>query len=201
MKIVAIGAHPDDIEYYAGGTLSQMAASGDKLILVIATDGRYGSPDKDPINLVHIRQLEQQNAANVLGAMKVVNLNYEDGSLENNIQKLKKDLLKILVREKPEIVFTFDPQKQYMIHEDFHPDHRALAVAVLDIILIDYTLPAKVQKKLKRPKIFLYNAYRFNKTVRLGKHLKIKRAALKNFVSQDLKFTGKDIYLEKFRVY
>lgn len=201
-KILAIGAHPDDIEYYAGGTLSRMIAGGDEVTFVVATDGRHGSSDgRDVTKLVRVRQQEQKKSAQVLGVTKVIHLGHEDGSLENNVQQLKQDLLRILLDVQPEIVFTFDPHKQYTIHDDFHPDHRTLAVAVLDIVLIDYTLPGKVSKKLKRPKIFLYNAYRPNRKVQLCEYLQTKKTALGMFVSQDLKLKTKDIYLEKFRVY
>lgn len=202
MKILAIGAHSDDIEFYAGGTLSRMITSGDSVVFVVATDGRHGSGDgQNTLNIIQIRQQEQERSAQILGVNKVIHLGYEDGSLESNVQKLKQDLLKVLLEEEPEIVFSFDSHKQYMVHEDFHPDHRTLAVAALDIILIDYTLPGKVSRKLKRPKVFLYNAYRPNKKIQLGKHLQIKQAALKMFASQDLKLATKDIYLERFRVY
>lgn len=62
-KILAIGAHPDDIEFYAGGTLAQKAAEGYEVTFVVATDGRHGSYDGTSIEeIIEIRRREQEEA-------------------------------------------------------------------------------------------------------------------------------------------
>lgn len=201
-KILAIGAHPDDIEFYAGGTLAKRADEGDEVVIVVATDGRNGSYDGiKPVNLAKIRRREQDRAAQVIGAKKVVHLGFADGSLEDNVKKLKIVLLQLLIEERPEIVFTFDPQKQYILHEDFHPDHRVLAVAALDVILIDSNLPLKAKIPLQRPRIFLYNCYQANEKVEVAGHLLKKKAALKSFKSQVSRLKLNDIGFEEFQVY
>lgn len=201
-KILAIGAHPDDIEYYAGGTLAKMVEGGDEVTFVVATDGRRGSFNgTNPRHLAKMRRLEQEEAAKAIGVKKVIHLNYKDGSLEENIKRLKKDLLKILLSERPEIIFTFDPQKQYVIHEDFHPDHRVLAVASLDVILIDSTLPAKSKVPIKRPQIYLYNAHTVNTKVDITKFRSKKEAAVASFKSQMLELKGSQGCIERFQVY
>lgn len=200
MKVLAIGAHPDDIEYYAGGTLAKMIDEGHEVVFVVATDGRNGADGEIEIEeLIGIRKKEQEKSAKVIGVKKVIHLDYEDGSLEDNIKGLKQDLLDILVKEQPSIVFTFDPQKQYILHEDFHPDHRSLAVAALDVIMIDYTLPKKAKLRLKRPRVFLYNAHKTNKKIDISTHLLKKKSAIKTFASQNLRLGS--VSFEKFRVY
>lgn len=202
MKILAIGAHPDDIEFYAGGTLARRAAEGDEVVFVVATDGRNGSYDGTaPEKLAEIRKSEQTEAARKIGVVRVIHLNFRDGDLENQLKKLKHHLLEVLLKERPEVVFTFDPHKQYVVHEDFHPDHRALALAVMDVILIDSTLPVKVKDPLKKPKIFLYNSYRANLKVDISGYRKKKEAAMKTFRSQEGRLGGYSTCVEKFRVY
>lgn len=201
-KILAIGAHPDDIEYYAGGTLAKMANQGHEVVFVVATDGRNGTTEEQKAaSLIRLRKGEQKISAQIIGAKKVIHLNHKDGTLEESVKKLKQDLLKILTEEQPEIVFTFDPQKQYIIHDDFHPDHRTLAVAALDIILIDSTLPAKTKTLLKKPDIFLYNSHQVNERIDITNFLAQKKAALESFKSQASRLKLPDIGFEEFQVY
>jgi len=204
-KILAIGAHPDDIEFYAGGTLAKMAGEGE-LIFVIATDGRNGTHDKNNlIKLAQKRRFEQEKAAKIIGAKKIIYLNFKDGGLERETTALKAKILKILLAEKPDLIFTFDPERQFMVHDDFHPDHRTLALAVMDVVLIDSTLPARGGSSTFKPTIYLYNSYKPNKRVAIKKTLNIKLRALRAFVSQDEVLTKQQLIsstsFEKFRVY
>lgn len=199
-KILAIGAHPDDIEYYAGGTLAKMVDQGFEVVFVVATDGRNGANrETETKEIVNVRKQEQEIAAKIIGAKEVVYLDFEDGSLEDNIKDLKQKILEVLIAKQPDIVFTFDPQKQHEIHDDFHPDHRHLSLAVLDIILIDYTSLPKVKLTLPRPKIFLYNASKANKKIDISEFLLKKKEAVKMFESQGLRLSS--VSFEKFRVY
>jgi LmbE family N-acetylglucosaminyl deacetylase len=183
-KILAFGAHPDDIEFYAGGTLAQLAADHE-VIFVVATDGRYGG---DPA----VRRREQDRAAQTIGASRVIIWDYADGRLENQKIALKQKLLQILLAEKPEVVFSFDPEHQYVVHADFHPDHRTLALAVADVVLIDATVAG-----LKRPKLWLYDPHRPNRKTNIS--IVKKRAAVRQYVSQKLRL--EPTRYEKFRIY
>lgn len=107
----------------------------------------------------------------------------------------------MLIEEKPELIFTFDPQKQYIVHDDFHPDHRTLATAVVDVVLIDSTLPLKVKTPIAKPQLYLYNAYRSNIKIDIKDHLFKKKAALKVFKSQKERLGRYSTCVEKFRVY
>lgn len=203
-KILAISAHSDDVEFYAGGTLLKMAEN-DWIILVVATDGRNGgNTNADARKVVAQRKQEQKVAARLLGVAGVRYLNFRDGQLERDIPALKQKLLRILLTERPDIVFSFDPEKQYAIHADFHPDHRALSLAVLDTLLVDATLPKLTgAKPLQRPKIYLYNASRPNMKVDASRYWKRKRQILLVFKSQVLKLPVRESgrYFERFRVY
>lgn len=154
-KILAIGAHSDDIEYYAAGTLLQMSKIHD-IYFVVATDGRNGYHNhfiqKD---IIKVRKAEQRVSAKIINVKKIWFLDFPDGELEENNFFLKIKLLKIFSTLKPEIVFSFDTHKQHLVHDDYHPDHRILAHTVLDISLIDVTLPARMKKPMQRPKDYL----------------------------------------------
>ena len=66
MSILAIGAHPDDIEIGCGGTLGKLISQGEKVTVLIITDGRAGSLEQDSLELVKLRQNEAKKSAKVL---------------------------------------------------------------------------------------------------------------------------------------
>ena len=87
---LAIGAHPDDVEFGCGGTLAKWAAAGCVVHHLVCTDGSKGTwnPDADTAALAQQRQLEQRAAARRLGAAnagEVVFLEYVDGELDSSL--------------------------------------------------------------------------------------------------------------------
>lgn len=200
-KILAISAHSDDVEFYAGGALLKLARNNE-LVVVVATDGRNGTHDKAMVKKLALnRKAEQELAVKFLGAKRVISLSYPDGQLENNRVKLKVDLLRVFVSEKPDMVFSFDPERQHMVHNDIHPDHRTLALAVLDVLFIDATLPSLVRDPLPRPKLFLFNASRPNRNIDVTTYFDQKLKLLRLFKSQNLELPKKNKsgqYFEKF---
>lgn len=138
--ILAIGAHPDDIEFGCGGTMAKLAAEGAKLYFVIATDGNRGSRQHEfeKSALVANRKLEQQAAAKILGATEVIFLDEEDGNLMADIT-FKEKIVRLVRKIKPDMIFTHDPAWFYRQNDDGtasvnHNDHRACGVAVLDTV-------------------------------------------------------------------
>ena len=134
-RAMIIIAHPDDGEWMAAGTLSKWARAGTEVTYVLCTSGDKGTSDPNvkPADLAAIREVEQQNAANVVGAKNVVFLRYLDGSLQNTLE-LRKDLVKQIRRYKPDVVFCQDPTRRYSDWYINHPDHRAAGDAALDAI-------------------------------------------------------------------
>lgn len=186
IKVLALGAHADDIEFYAGGSLL-LDKDKNELLIVVATDGRHGHNELfDNLNqqVVLQRQLEQKDSARILGAKRTINFGFEDSKLELYLPAYKQKLLKLIVEFQPEKIYCFDPEKQYKIHEDYHPDHRALATASLDVILIDSTLPSLGGISRYRPEIFLYNSYQKNHSVEIKSVWQKKYKLLTCFKSQ-----------------
>lgn len=128
-RALAIGAHPDDIEFGAGGTLARWAAAGADVTMVIVTDGSKGSwdPDVDPTELIAVRQAEQRAAADTLGAARVVHLDEVDGELEYSMA-LRGELCRQIRLARPDVVLSHDPWQRYQLH----PDHRATGLGAVD---------------------------------------------------------------------
>lgn len=132
---LAIGAHPDDVEFGAGGTLSKWAAAGCTVHHLICTDGSKGSWDvsADLAALVARRQDEQREAARRLAgqnAGEVVFLGRVDGDLAADRATVS-DVARIIRRLQPVVVLGHDPWKRYRLH----PDHRNAGLLVGDAIV------------------------------------------------------------------
>lgn len=135
--ILAVVAHPDDIEYGMGGTIAHYIAEGATVYYHILTNGNKGSEDRtlDCDQLRDLRRAEQRAAAEILGVKEVFFSDYEDGCLQVTLE-LKKDIVRTIRTLKPDIVMTMDPTMVYVPQENFinHPDHRAAGQATLDAV-------------------------------------------------------------------
>ena len=132
-RVLAVGAHPDDIEFGCGATLAKWASGGCEVHHLICTDGSKGSwdPDEDTANLVATRQDEQRAAARALGANgEVVFLGWTDGELEAGPQQ-RWQVAYWIRRLRPEVVLGHDPWKRFRLH----PDHRTAGFLLTDGIV------------------------------------------------------------------
>ena len=133
VSALAIGAHPDDIDFGAGGTLAKWSAAGTVVHGVVCTDGSKGTWDAaaDLDALIAQREREQRAALAHLGARgRVVFLGRTDGELAND-PSTRAELVRVLRSERPQVVLTHDPWKRYRLH----PDHRAAGFLVCDAIV------------------------------------------------------------------
>ena len=128
-RALAIGAHPDDIEFGAGGTLAGWASLGCHVTMLVVTDGSKGTwdPTLQPQQLAALRRQEQMAAAKVLGAGEIQHLDLIDGELEYSME-LRAAMCRYIRENKPEVVLSHDPWRRYQLH----PDHRATGWAVMD---------------------------------------------------------------------
>jgi len=137
-SVMALFAHPDDPEFFAGGVLAKWGAEGKRLFYVLATSGDKGSDDVSMTRerLVEMREAEQRNAAAVTGAAPedVIFLRNPDGELFPDLA-LRKQLTRVLRQYKPDIVVTCDPTARWGRNSGInHPDHIAIGNAVLDAV-------------------------------------------------------------------
>lgn len=138
--ILVILAHPDDPEFFCGGTLARWAREGHHITYQLLTCGDKGfndstSAEMTPDALCAIRHEEQTAAAKVIGvhADAVHFLDCADGYLVPDI-KLRRDIVRIIRKFKPDILVTCDPQTLFATYGINHPDHRAAGQVVLDAV-------------------------------------------------------------------
>ncbi len=135
-RIATIMAHPDDAEFSCGASLAKWAAEGSHVTIVLITNGDKGSDDRSisSPDLAALREIEQAEAAKVLGVSDVVFMRNEDCMLVPTIE-LRREVVRVIRRIKPDIVVCLDPGvffggSNYVNH----PDHRAAGVLALEAI-------------------------------------------------------------------
>lgn len=119
---LAIGAHPDDVEFGCGATLAKWAAAGTVVHHLVLTDGSKGSwdPTQSTAALVAERQREQRAAAAALGATGTVHFGGQvDGELDSTMA-LRASVARVIREVQPTVVLGHDPWRRYRLH----PDHR-----------------------------------------------------------------------------
>jgi LmbE family N-acetylglucosaminyl deacetylase len=132
-RAMAIGAHPDDIEFGAGATLAKWAAAGCTVQHVVCTDGSKGSwdPAEDVAALIVTRRSEQRDASIALGGTgDVVSLGWPDGELESGLAQ-RAQVAAAIRTFKPDVVLGHDPWKRYRLH----PDHRHAGLLAVEGIV------------------------------------------------------------------
>jgi LmbE family N-acetylglucosaminyl deacetylase len=132
---LAVGAHPDDVEFGAGGTLAKWAAAGCTVHHLVCTDGSKGTWDvgADLTKLVARREDEQREAARRLAgdhAGEVRFLRLVDGDLASDRATVG-EVARIIRELRPEVVLGHDPWKRYRLH----PDHRHAGWLVCDAVV------------------------------------------------------------------
>lgn len=134
-RVLVLGAHPDDAEFFAGGLLASHQKAGSTMRLVSVTNGQSGHQSIASPELVLRRREEAANAGRTIGA-DYVTWDFPDGSLLPTL-----DLRTAIIREirtfRPDLVLTHRPF-------DYHPDHRAVGQAVQDasyMVLVPKILP------------------------------------------------------------
>ncbi len=128
-RVLAVGAHPDDIEFGCGATLARWAAAGAAVHLLVLTDGSKGTWDSDADleALAARRRAEQVDAAGALGAAGVEFLDLVDGELAAGLAE-RAAVCAAIRTVQPDTVLGHDPWKRYRLH----PDHRRAGELVLD---------------------------------------------------------------------
>jgi LmbE family N-acetylglucosaminyl deacetylase len=116
VNILAIGAHPDDVEFGCGGTLIKYAGKGARIDLLVMTDGARGGSAR-------VRRREQERAAAALGARRVHWGGYHD-TLLPSVRRLIDRMEEVIRALGPDFIFVNYP-------EDTHQDHRQVARAAV----------------------------------------------------------------------
>jgi len=157
LRIIAIGAHPDDCEFRVGGTAAKWAKLGHKVKFVSTTNGDIGHSIIAGGPLARRRTEEVKAAAKILGIETQV-LDIHDGEIMPTLENRK--MIVRLIREwKADIVITNRPN-------DYHPDHRYTSILVQDaafMVTVPFICPDTPH--LRRNPVFLYWPDRFQKPI------------------------------------
>jgi LmbE family N-acetylglucosaminyl deacetylase len=122
-SILAIHAHPDDIETLGAGALALLAAQGHRITIVTATAGEGGAVETTPEETARIRQSEAAAAAVIIGA-DFRCARFGDLAVFND-DPSRRRMTELVRAATPDIVITASPA-------DYHPDHEAVSVLVRD---------------------------------------------------------------------
>jgi LmbE family N-acetylglucosaminyl deacetylase len=156
LRVLAIGAHPDDCDIKFGGTAARFAKAGHAVKFLSVTNGDAGHHVMGGGNLAKRRFLETQESARRLGIMEYQVLDNHDGELMPTLE-VRRQIIRVIRQWKADIVIAPRPN-------DYHPDHRYTGVLVQDAAYM-VVVPNVVADTppLDRNPIFLYYQDGFQK--------------------------------------
>jgi N-acetylglucosamine malate deacetylase 1 len=207
MNILAVGAHPDDLEILCGGTLARYAERGDKVYMASLTNGNMGHPKIEPEDMGKIRREEMQKSASIIGA-EVIWMDVDDELSEVNV-KTRLKMVDAIRFAKPDIIITHDSN-------DYHVDHRNTSQLVFEAapLACVHNIKRDYEVLDKQPLIYLMDTvggigFIPNEFVDIGSTIEIKKKMFRCHESQDawmLEATGFDFSdvietMAKFRGY
>lgn len=167
-RVLALTAHPDDLEFFAGGTIRRMVLSGSHITAAVLTDGekrgnRYG--------LASIRQQEQEAAARLQGIQDLRFCHLTDFGLPED-PRLEPTVARLWDEVQPEVVLAFDPKE--LLPGLANRDHKALGRTVSDL----------ARHHLGRCSVYFYGSHHANVLVNIGAVMEAKEAAVLTHQSQ-----------------
>ena len=130
-RVMALTAHQDDLEFFAGGTLRRMGLAGSKIHAVVLTDGEKRGNWAD---LADRRRTEQSQATQLQGYASVTFMGLPDFGLPED-PRLEPLVTRCWDQIWPEVVFAFDPKE--LIPQVANRDHKALGRTVMDLTRAD----------------------------------------------------------------
>ncbi|HEY0716242.1 MAG TPA: PIG-L deacetylase family protein [Streptosporangiaceae bacterium] len=141
-RVLAIAAHPDDLDFAAAGTIAGWTSAGLQVVYCIVTDGDAGGFDESfpRAEMAPLRRAEQTAAATCVGVRDLRFLGYPDGRVEATLS-LRQDLARVIRQVRPDRVLCPSPERNYARIGVSHPDHRAVGSAALDAVYPDARNP------------------------------------------------------------
>ena len=124
MRILAVGAHPDDIEFLCAGTLLKFRNRGDEIFAAVLCNGDKGHYEIGPEELARIRRLEAEDAAKSEGATLVSVGAFPDLEVYADSESRRK-VVEIIRQAKPDLILTHCP-------DDYMCDHSTTGRLVID---------------------------------------------------------------------
>ncbi|MBE3141793.1 MAG: PIG-L family deacetylase [Thermoplasmata archaeon] len=191
-----IVAHPDDVEYYCGGTVAKWVSNGCQVSLVVASSGDKGTHDLEAnkSEIIFTRESEQRASAFVLGISDVQFLRHPDAELKQ-VPGLFEQIVFHIRRVKPEVILTHDPMVRLTRQ---HPDHRAVGQLVIDasfpISVMENCFPSQITQQGVEPWqpdwLLMFGSDIPNYYTDISNTINVKINALKAHSSQESAFPG-----------
>ena len=171
--VLAIVAHPDDLEWYIGGTLKRLSDNGANVQVIVGTDGEKGPNRVKSPNLAATRREEQAKAGQINGYSHIYSLGLPDRGLAADPRFLP-EVRRIYNEVRPDAVFVFDPSYPSLPY--LHVDHQGSAREFLKFWA---TLGAG------KPPVYLFQTRRPDVAVDISSVIDTKAKALSQHVSQN----------------
>ncbi|MBN9391292.1 MAG: PIG-L family deacetylase [Chloroflexi bacterium] len=150
LRVLAIGAHPDDLEFQIGGTLAKYAERGHQVFMAVTTNGEVGSSTLSREEIARIRYEEAKSSAETIGA-ELIWVGYNDEFFFDN-EESRRRFIDIIRLAEPDVVLT------HWV-EDYHPDHFNTGKVVRDARIMT-AVPNIVTEHVplkKIPQLFFYD--------------------------------------------
>jgi len=127
MRVLAIGAHLDDLELLCAGTLAKFSKRGDRVFMCHACDGNKGSLKHTSEEIAKIRRKEAIASAKVIGAKSIYG-GFIDGEVVIDLKSRIK-MIDIIRQVNPDLIITHSPN-------DYHSDHMNVSRLVFEALYL-----------------------------------------------------------------
>lgn len=202
MRVLMIGAHPDDTEFISGGTIALMTERGDDVRYLVVTSGELGLPTDE--QQLDAREYEQLSAAKVLGVQSVEFLREADGYLVDE-PRLRSKIVRSIRMFRPELVITHSPNYNLQSVRFSHPDHLAVGRAVLASVFPGARNPRAYPEHFKGglnpwrvPEIWLVGVEKCNHVIDISTQFDTKLLAIQQHKSQLRHFTDAAVFFREW---
>ena len=140
-RALVVTAHPDDLDFGAGGTVAAWSRAGLDVAICLVTNGDAGQLGSTPrAEVTAVRQAEARAAATELGVTDVTFLGYPDSRVAVTLD-LRRDIARQIRRLRPQRVLTWAPERSWDRIGADHPDHRAVGEATMCAVYPDAANP------------------------------------------------------------
>lgn len=130
-RVLAVVAHPDDLEYGASAAVATWRAAGHQVSYLLATRGEAGIDGMAPPESARVREAEQRASAAVVGVQTVEFLDHHDGVIEAGLP-LRRDLTGAIRRHRPDTLLLMNHRETWAPGRLNSADHRAVGQAALE---------------------------------------------------------------------
>jgi len=141
-RVLVVVAHPDDIDFGVAGTAALLTDCGSHVAYCLVTSGDAGDDDLtvSAAELAALREKEQTAAAAKVGVTTLHWLHHPDGRVVASLD-LRRDISRVIRQERPNVVITQSPERNWDRIYGSHPDHLATAEATIAAVYPDSRNP------------------------------------------------------------